>query len=172
MPATRVLASVALAFTLGACAASGSSGAPADPSATTAPPTASATPNSTASGAPTTQEWCASYATLTSVLSQSSSDAAGARTALQALERFDLLWGIADNMGILTPDEVAANQRAVAAYRSVMALVASGAAATSVGVTEARAALQRQTDRDHALLTSSAGKVLGVCQAATPSSSG
>jgi hypothetical protein len=135
----------------------------------------SASPSDTASAsataAPTRQEWCASYATLTSVLSQSASDTTGAQTALQALERFDLLWGIADTMGILTADEVAANQRAVASYRAVMTLMASGHAAASAEVSSARAALTAQTTTDHTLLASSAGKVVGLCGAPAPSSS-
>jgi GTP cyclohydrolase III len=141
------------------------------PAATSDAASTSSSASPAGTGAPTNEEWCASYATLTSVLSQSASDATGAHTALQALERFDLLWGIADNMGILTAAEVAANQRAVASYRAVMSLMASGRAAASAEVSSARAALTAQTTTDHTLLASSAGKVVGLCGAPTPSSS-
>jgi hypothetical protein len=166
----RFLAPLAVALALGACASPSTGGVPLDsPTAVTSDATTpGGAASASATGAPTSEEWCASYATLTSVLSQSASDATGAQTALQALERFDLLWGIADNMGILTAPEVAANQRAVASYRAVMTVMASGHAAGSAEVSSARAALTAQTTTDHALLASSAGKVVGLCGAPTP----
>jgi hypothetical protein len=173
--AARIVGPVAVVLALGACAVASGGGVPTDPpSASDSAASSSAgaaTAASSATGAPTTQQWCASYATLTSVLSQTASDTAGAQTALQALERFDLLWGIADNMGILTPDEVAANQRSVASYRAVMALVASGSTAGSTRLAAARATLTTQTTSDHALLSSSAGTVVGLCGAPTRSPS-
>jgi hypothetical protein len=122
--------------------------------------------------APTVAQWCASYATITTVLAQTSSDAASATSTLAALERFDLLWGIADNLGIMAPADVAANQRAVASYRSVMTLVAAGKSRTSPEVVSATAALTSQTDADRTALSDSAGRVLGLCgvPSATPSS--
>jgi hypothetical protein len=74
-------------------------------------------------------------------------------------------------MGILTADEVAANLRAVEDYRAIVTLVAAGSSSTSTAMTSARAALAAQTDSDRAVLTSSAGKVLGACGQASPSAS-
>ncbi len=172
MHTARFLAPLAVALALGACSSPSAGGVPMDspPAATSDPAIPSDTPSASTTAAPTTQEWCASYATLTSVLSQSASDATSAKTALQALERFDLLWGIADNMGILTAPEVAANQRAVASYRAVMTLVAAGSSAGSPAMTTAKARLTAQTTADHAVLASSAGKVVGLCGTPTPSS--
>jgi hypothetical protein len=147
-------------------------GSPASPEAATSSTTASDTP-SASSTSPTPQQWCASYSSLAGVLAQSGSDAASATKALQALERFDLLWGIADNMSILSTDEVDANQRAVARYRAVLTLVANGKSLTSPEVVAARKALETSTTADRVMLKSSAGKVLGRCGAAsaTPSAS-
>ena len=130
-----------------------------------------ATASAASGGAPTIAQWCASYASITTVLAQSSTDAAAATTALAALERFDLLWGIADNLGVVAPDEVAANQRAVASYRAVMALVASGKDRTSPEVVSATAALTRQTDADRTPLRDSAARVLGLCGVPSPTPS-
>jgi hypothetical protein len=163
----RVAAVVALATVLAGCA---TEPGPTGPTSTTSTAADAATESPSASStAPTTRQWCASYAVLTSVLAQSSSDATGAATALQALDRFEQLWGVAGTMGILTPAEVLANQRAVASYRTVMSLVAGGATPTTPALVTARAQLAAQTATDHALLSSSAGKVLALCGTVTGS---
>jgi uncharacterized protein YceK len=132
-------------------------------------PTSSTTSTTASSSAVTADQWCASYQSLTGVLSQAGSDAAGAATSLAALERFDQLWGMADNLGIATADQVAANQRAVASYRSVMALLAAGDPADAPQVTSAKRALTASTDADRIALKASAGRVLAVCGGPTPS---
>jgi len=141
--------------------------APANPTAAPSSPG----PATTASQAPpTTDQWCASYASLTGVLSASSTPSEAAQ-GLLALDRFSQLWKLAGSMGLITVDEVAANQRAVDGYRAVISLLASGSASTSLAVSSARQALAKQTDSDHALLASSAAKVLGLCGHASPSAS-
>jgi hypothetical protein len=100
-----------------------------------------------------------------------SGTASQAPTGLQALDRFALLWQLAGRMGIITADEVAANLRAVEKYRAIVTLVAAGSSSTSAAMTSARAALTAQTDSDRAVLSSSAGKVLGSCGQATASAS-
>jgi len=169
MPIPRAALALLTAAALAGCAGSGGTAATTTPSSGPSATTGSAAVTSTV---PTVAQWCASYASLTSVLAQSSSDKASAATALAALERFDLLWGIADNLGIITSDEVAANQRSVASYRAVMTLIAAGEARTSPKVVAATAALTAQTDADRTPLSASAGRVLGVCRAASPSASG
>ena len=134
-------------------------------SAASASSDAATTPPASGSGAaaPTVAQWCASYASITTVLAQTSSDAASATSALAALERFDQLWGIADNLGVVGPADVAANQRSVASYRAVMILVAAGKPRTSPEVVSATAALTSQTDADRTALSDSAGRVRGLC---------
>jgi hypothetical protein len=100
----------------------------AGPASTTADPPSPGPASTSASPAPaTTDHWCASYASLTRVLSASGTPSEAAQ-GLLALDRFSQLWKLAGSMG--------------------------------------------QTDSDHALLASSAGKVLGVCGHASPSASG
>jgi hypothetical protein len=160
---------VGVGLGIAGCASSPAAPTAASTTAPAPPPTSSDAPTSAA--APTVAQWCASYASLTSVLAQSSSDAASAATALAALERFNLLWGMADGLGIVGPEEVAANQRAVASYRAVMELVAAGSASTAPEVVKARAALTSSTDADRALLRDSAARVIGLCGAPSPTPS-
>jgi hypothetical protein len=146
---------------LGACS-SATGGVPLDrPSAT---PSESSTQ-------PTPAQWCSAYASITGVLSNTGNDKESASMALAALERFDLLWGVADNMGIVSSDEVAANQRMVAAYRSVLTLIAGGAAADSPEVKAARVDLEAAAEKDRTDLKSSAGRVLGRCGDPSPTPS-
>jgi hypothetical protein len=142
--------------------------APANPTAAPSSPGPATT--SASQAPPTTDQWCASYASLTGVLSASSTPSEAAQ-GLLALDRFSQLWKLAGSMGLITVDEVAANQRAVDGYRAVISLLASGSASTSLAVSSARQALAKQTDSDHALLASSAAKVLGLCGHASPSAS-
>jgi hypothetical protein len=169
MSIPRAALAVLTAAALAGCAGTGATAATTTPSTGPSTTTGSAT---APTSEPTVAQWCASYASLTSVLAQSSSDTASATTALAALERFDLLWGIADNLGIITSDEVAANQRSVASYRAVMTLIAAGEPRTSPQVVAATATLTAQTDADRTALSASAGRVLGVCRTASPSPSG
>ncbi len=161
----RGAATVVAALLLTACS-SASGGVPMGTagSDSTAAPSASSTQ-------PTPAQWCASYASLTQVLATTGSDQASAETALAALERFDLLWGIADNMGIVSSDEVAANQRLVAAYRAVMTLVVGGATVDSPEVKLARTELEAAADKDRTDLKASAGRVLARCGTASASPS-
>ena len=165
---------ILVAVSLAACGSPAATNAATPGPSTAAVASAASDPATSAAspGAPTVAQWCASYASITTVLAQTSSDDSSATTTLAALERFDLLWGIADNLGVVAPEEVAANQRAVASYRAVMALVVAGKARTSPEVVSATAALTRQTDADRTPLRDSAARVLGLCgvPSATPSS--
>jgi hypothetical protein len=177
MPRPAALLALVLACGPVLAGCGGSASAVADVTGTSVPAAttssgAAAVPTASGSGAaPTVAQWCASYASITTVLAQTSSDAASATSTLAALERFDLLWGIADNLGIIAPADVAANQRAVASYRSVMTLVAAGKSRTSPEVVSATAALTTQTNADRTALSDSAGRVLALCggPSATPS---
>jgi hypothetical protein len=137
-----------------------------------APPTSTSPSGVSTSAAPTNQQWCASYGSLTSVLSQAGTDKAGATTAIASLDRFDQLWSAAEAMRIASPSEVAANRRAVASYRAVMALLSAGYALTSREVTTARADLTATTNADRELLKSSAGRVVALCGGPSATSSG
>ncbi len=161
---------------LAACSSNSGGAAPA----TTAPPTGSESSTSSAAPAPTGSpgasganllEWCGTYASLVDVLSQTGSDAASAKEALGSLDQFVALWQLSVSVGMLNPDEAAANVRAAQAYRAVVALVAGGASPDSAEVQAARAALQNQTDLDRELLKTSAAKILGTCggRSGTPS---
>jgi hypothetical protein len=101
-----------------------------------------------------------------------SGTASEAAQGLLALDRFAQLWKLAGSMGLISAEEVAANQRAIDGYRAVLVLVAQGTPSTSPAVASARAALTAQTTSDHALLSSSAGKVLGLCGRPSPSATG
>jgi len=141
------------------------------PAATASSGLADAPTASGSGAAPTVAQWCASYATITTVLAQTSADASSATSALAALERFDQLWGIADNLGVVGPADVSANQRSVASYRAVMILVAAGKARTSPEVVSATAALTSQTNADRTALSDSAGRVRGLCGVPSPTPS-
>jgi hypothetical protein len=123
--------------------------------------TTDSTPASASADALT--EWCNSYAAITSVLAQSGTTIAGAPTALQALARYAQLWKLAGDAEILSPDETNANLRAVFVYRKVIALIAGGSTENSAEVATAKEAVTTTTQNDHALLQSSAGKILGIC---------
>jgi len=64
---------------------------------------------------------------------------------------------------MVAPDEVSANQRAVASYRVVMSLIAAGDATTSAAVVRAVAALTALTSSDRTPLRDSVSRVLGLC---------
>lgn len=168
--ALRVTALLAATALLAGCGGSTEVSAAASSSVAVASSTAPSS-GASASGAPTVAQWCASYAALTSVLAQNSPDAGSPDTALAALERFDQLWGVADNLGVVAPDEVAANQRAVASYRRVLSLLAAGKTRTSPEVTSATAALTSQTNADRTLLRDSASRVLSLCGVPSPTAS-
>jgi hypothetical protein len=108
-------------------------------------------------------EWCNSYAAISSVLAESGTTSAGAPKALQALDRFSLLWKLAGEAEILNAEETNANLRAVLVYRKVIALLADGSTEGSPEVAAAKAAVTTTTQRDHAALQSSAGKIVGIC---------
>lgn len=141
-------------------------GTAAGPGTVTLTPTAATSPSG-----PTRQEWCAAYSSLTTTLAQASPDPTGAAAALGSLSQFDSLWAASVSTGLLDADEAAANQRAVASYRAVLEAQANGAAAGSPEMTAARDSLTSQTEKDRAVLTSSATKVLAACGAVTESPS-
>jgi hypothetical protein len=161
---TRLLVALTLCLAAAGCSS------PTAASVGAASSAASGTPSPTTNG-PTTEEWCTAYSTLTTSLAQASPDAAGASAALDSLVQFDRLWVAAADTNILTPEEAAANTRAVASYRAVLQAAADGQATDSPAMASARAALTAQTDDDRTVLTSSAGKVLALCGAVTESPS-
>jgi hypothetical protein len=160
----RSLVVVALCLGVAGC---GSANGPGGP---TLAPSATASPSSSASG-PTKQDWCAAYSTLTTTLAQTSPDPTGASAALGSLTQFDTLWAASVGVGLLDADEADANRRAVASYRSVLEAEAKGAADDSPEMAAARNSLTSQTEKDRAVLTSSASKVLAACGAVTESPS-
>ena len=120
-------------------------------------------PTTASASADALTEWCNSYSTLSSVLAASGTTAAGAPKALQALDRYGQLWKLAGEAEILSPDETGANLRAVFVYRKVIVLLADGSAEDSPEVVAAKKTVTTTTQNDHALLQSSAGKILGIC---------
>jgi len=172
------LLGVAVLGVIGCNSATESTSTAAAPPSTTATSelssaTASALPDlplPTAVGDPVDQ-WCTAYANITSVLADAGTSPEKATTALTVLDRFGELWASASQLEFIEPDEAAANQRAVAKYAAIIQLVANGAAEDSAEVQAAANDLTAATEADHALLQSSAGKVLGMCGSPSPPAS-
>jgi hypothetical protein len=117
------------------------------------------------------EQWCTAYANITSVLADAGTSPEKAATALTVLDRFGELWASASQLEFINPDEAAANQRAVGRYGVIIQLMAAGAAEDSAEVKAASDELTASTEADHALLQSSAGKVLGMCGSPAPPAS-
>jgi hypothetical protein len=114
------------------------------------------------------KKWCQDYADITSIMAAAGTDQKSANTALSVMPQFTQLWSTAETGEIITPQEAAANKRAVEGYQAVVSLMALGADPKSPEVTAATNNLTATTEKDHALLQSSAGKVLGLCGAPSP----
>ncbi len=117
------------------------------------------------------EQWCTAYANITSVLADAGTSPEKATTALTVLDRFGELWASASELEFINPDEAAANQRAVGKYGAIIELMAAGAEEDSAEVKAASEELTTSTEADHALLQSSAGKVLGMCGTPVPPAS-
>lgn len=147
-------------------ASSGSGGTGPGDSAGSGTPTYSPTVS-----IPPKADWCATYTTITKVLAQMGDKQEAAESAIKALATFDQLWAVADDLGILTPAEVEANRRAVAAYVEVEKAIAAGAPPAQVQ--QAKANLMSVTEKDREPLTSSSDRIIQTCGGvtATPSAS-
>jgi hypothetical protein len=163
---------VALSLSLTACGSSTDAGSTASSSSAATPSAAS---GSSAVAAPASDdaitEWCNAYTVITTVLSEGTSGKAQAEKAILGLDRYADLWKAAGQGELLTPDEVNANLRAIAAYRTVLNAVAAGKPDSSPEVKAAKEHIRTVTEDDHDVLQSSAGKVLGYCGAPTASPS-
>lgn len=162
-------AACALALSLAACgSASSASSTVSSGASTSAKAVASESDGPTA--LPTDDaiaEWCNAYTVITTVLSEGTTSPDKAKKAILGLDRYAELWKTAGQGEMLTPDEVNANLRAIAAYRTVLNLVAAGEPETSKDLTAAKEKIRTVTEGDHDVLQSSAGKVLGYCGAPT-----
>ena len=156
--------SVALLI-LGVSACSSGTSAESSSASSSAAPSSAASPATSAAASldPATAKWCTEYSAITDELAQSGTSQAEAQSALKALTRFGALWVAGGEQGYLSAEEVAANQRAVAAFGALVQLVAGGAAAESTEVGMARTNLAAVTDKDNALLVSSTNKVVVLC---------
>jgi uncharacterized membrane protein len=140
-------------------------------SSTTSSSTTSATASPTAAAsrsADAIDEWCNSYAGLSKVLSDAGTKPESTTKALQALDRYAKLWKLAGEGGLLSPEETNANLRAVIVYRQVIQAIAGGMTEDSAEVTALKDTVRTQTENDHGLLQSSAGKVVALCGQASP----
>lgn len=144
--------------------ASGSAPATTPPAASPAPSAPAEVPAASASADPV-QQWCEAYAAISGYLASAGTTPEAAPDTLKALDSFNQLWTYAGEVQFLTPDEVAANTRAVAAYAAIIQLVAGGAGQDSPEVTAASTELTTITDADRPLLEATASKVVGLCGA-------
>lgn len=161
-----VLALVALVLAGCSSAPEAAASAASSPQAASAgsSPTPAPTEPAAASDDPA-KDWCDAYSQISGDLASAGTSPDSAADTLTTLDSFDLLWTLAGKAEFLTPDEVAANSRAVAAYAAIIRLVADGAAQDSPEVKAASADLTAVTDADRELLKSSAGKVVALCGA-------
>jgi hypothetical protein len=168
---TALFALTALCLGLAGCGSSTSTASPGSPAVASARSSASAAlPSGTASDDAIAQ-WCNAYTVITTVLSQGTTGPDQAKKAILGLDRYAELWKTAGQGELLTPEEVNANLRAIAAYRTVLNLVAKGEPEKSAKLQEARDRIRTVTEGDHDILQSSAGKVLGYCGAPTAGAS-
>jgi hypothetical protein len=163
---TTIVTLAALTLALAGCGSSTT----AAPTATTATALASASAVASASGDPIAQ-WCNAYTVITGVLADGMTGRPQAQKAILGLDRYAELWKTAGAGELLTPDEVNANLRAIAAYRTALNLVAAGEPESSADFTAAKDHIRTVTEDDHDVLQSSAGKVLGYCGAPSASAS-
>lgn len=168
----------AMAATLAGCSSSSGSDAVSSAAAPVASATAAASPAASAPSAPSassaasgsaaprdaaTQAWCDDYSSVAGTLASSTTSAADAKLAVGAINAFEQLWVDGADRGYVTPEEMAANQRAIAAFKAVITLYANGAAADSPELTAAQAELSTVTGKDRELLLSTDKKVLALC---------
>ncbi|MEZ5118257.1 MAG: hypothetical protein R2737_18535 [Candidatus Nanopelagicales bacterium] len=161
------LAAFAAVVLLGGCTSDSTTTGSQSPSAATAAASESASAEPSASSTlrvGTVPEWCAAYVDVTGVLAQVGADPATADQAAAVLDDFSALWAQAGDLGIVSVEEVVANQRTVEALRGVLETYAAGLATDSPEALAAREQLTTVTTEEQLALATSAEEVAAACQ--------